>query len=203
MTPDKVNTRLLAVCDAMLASEERLTRADQAIGDGDHGVGMARGFAAAREALTTRCPVTAGDPFKTAGMAILMKAGGASGAVFGSFFTAMGKGLTGTSLDAAGFVQGLRDGQAAVEARGGAKPGDKTMLDALAPAIAAAATQPALEVAMAAAARAAAEGAEGTAAMIATTGKAKTLGERSRGHMDPGAISLSIILNALAGPTAD
>jgi dihydroxyacetone kinase-like protein len=201
MTPGEVNSRLLAVCDAMLASEERLTRADQAIGDGDHGVGMARGFAAAREALTTRSPATAGDPFKTAGMAILMKSGGASGAVFGSFFTAMGKGLTGATLDAAGFVQGLRDGQAAVEARGGAKPGDKTMLDALAPAIAAAATQPALEVAMAAAARAAAEGAEGTAAMIATTGKAKTLGERSRGHMDPGAISLSIILEALARPT--
>ena len=203
MTPGAVNTRLLAVCDAMLASEERLTRADQAIGDGDHGVGMARGFAAAREALTARSPATAGDPFKTAGLAILMKAGGASGAVFGSFFTAMGKGLTGTSLDAAGFVQGLRDGQAAVEARGGAKPGDKTMLDALAPAVAAAAAQPALEAAMAAAARAAAEGAEGTAAMIATTGKAKTLGERSRGHMDPGAISLSIILEALARPTAD
>lgn len=197
MTPEQVKARLLAVCDAMLASEERLTRADQAIGDGDHGVGMARGFSAAREALSTKPANTVGAPFKTMGLAILMKAGGASGAVFGSFFTGMAKPLGGTVLNAAGFTEALREGLAAVQARGGAKAGDKTMLDALIPAIAAAEGETDLQAAMSAAAAAAEAGATATADMIATTGKAKTLGERSRGHMDPGAISLSIILAGL------
>lgn len=197
MTPEQVKARLLAVCDAMLASEERLTRADQAIGDGDHGVGMARGFSAAREALSTKPANTVGDPFKTLGLTILMKAGGASGAVFGSFFTGMARPLGGTVLDAGGFTQALKDGLAAVQARGGAKAGDKTMLDALIPAIAAAEGETDLQAAMSAAAAAAEAGAAATADMIATTGKAKTLGERSRGHMDPGAISLSIILAGL------
>jgi dihydroxyacetone kinase-like protein len=198
MKPDEVKARLLAVCDAMLASEARLTKADQAIGDGDHGVGMARGFAAAREALSTKPANSVGDPFKTMGMAILMKSGGASGAVFGSLFSGMTKNLGGAMLDAENFVQALRDGLAAVQSRGGAKAGDKTMLDALIPAIAAAERQSDLQAALAAAAKASAEGAAETASMIATTGKSKTLGERSRGHMDPGAISLSIILEAFA-----
>ena len=198
MTPDEIATRLVAACDAMLASEALLTRADQAIGDGDHGIGMARGFAAARNALQARPAQTVGDPFKTAGMAILTKAGGASGAVFGSFFIGAAKPLSGAHLDKTGFVQSLRDGLAAVQARGGAKAGDKTMLDALIPAIAAAEAAADLRAALTAAALAADAGAAATADMIATTGKAKTLGERSRGHRDPGAISLSIILAAFA-----
>lgn len=198
MTYDEVKARLLAVCEAMLASEARLTLADQAIGDGDHGVGMARGFAAARDALKTKPSATVADLFKITGMAILMKAGGASGAVFGTFFTGMGKSMIGSSLDAESFTQGLKDAMAAVQARGGARPGDKTMLDALAPAIEAAAKAGTLAEAMTAAAAGAKAGAAATADMIATTGKAKTLGERSRGHMDPGAISLSIILETLA-----
>jgi dihydroxyacetone kinase-like protein len=198
MNVEDVKARLLAVCEAMLASEARLTLADQAIGDGDHGVGMARGFAAARDALNTKPAATVGDLFRITGMAILMKAGGASGAVFGTFFTGMAKSMTGTDLDAGSFTQGLKDAMAAVRSRGGARPGDKTMLDALAPAIEAASKANALAEAMTAAAAGARAGAEATASMIATTGKAKTLGERSRGHMDPGAISLSIILETLA-----
>ncbi|MCB1377244.1 MAG: dihydroxyacetone kinase subunit L [Alphaproteobacteria bacterium] len=194
-----IRDRLIAVCDAVLASEEQLTRADQAIGDGDHGVGMARGCTAARVALQTKPAIAISDPFKTAGLAILMTAGGASGAVFGTFFTGMAKSLEGDKLTAAGYAQALREAMTAIQARGGARPGDKTMLDALAPAIEAAAGKATLAEAMSAAADAAEAGAHATAGMIATTGKAKTLGERSLGYEDPGAISLSIILRALAG----
>ena len=198
MTLDEVKRRLIAVCDAVIAAQDRLTEADQAIGDGDHGVGMARGFTAARQALAAKPAASVGDLLKTMGMAILMKAGGASGAVFGTFFNAMAKALPGANLDQPGFVQAVNDAIAAVQARGGAKPGDKTMLDAAIPAAQAAASATTLAEALSMAAAAAANGATATATMIATTGKAKTLGERSRGHMDPGAISLSIIFEALA-----
>lgn len=195
----EVKLRLLAVCGAVVANQDRLTQADQAIGDGDHGVGMARGFAAAREALESKPAATVGDLFKITGMAIMMTAGGASGAVFGTFFTGMAKALATDELDAAGFAEALRDAIAAVQARGGAKAGDKTMLDAAIPAGDAAAAASSLAEALTAAAKASHIGALATASMTAATGKAKTLGTRALGHMDPGAISLSIILDAFAG----
>ena len=199
MNVEDVKQRLIAVCDAVIGAQDRLTKADQAIGDGDHGVGMARGFKAAREALTIKPATTVGDLFKTMGLAIMMKAGGASGAVFGTFFTGMAKNFVSPELDAAGFACALHDGIAAVMARGGAKAGDKTMLDAAIPAAEAAASASTLGEALRAAASAAQKGAAATAAMTATTGKAKTLGERSLGHMDPGAISMAISLEAFAG----
>src|SRR5689334_17278003 len=87
--------RLESACDAVVASQDRLTKADQAIGDGDHGVGMARGFKAAREALATKPAATPSDLLKIVGMAIMGKSGGASGAVFGTFFMGMAKGAAG------------------------------------------------------------------------------------------------------------
>src|SRR4051812_16144367 len=108
LTLEDVKARLIAACCAIEGNRDRLTKADQAIGDGDHGVGMARGFRAAREALETKPAAMIGDLFKTAGMAVLSKSGGASGAVFGTFLMSMGKPLSGTSLDAAGYVEGLR-----------------------------------------------------------------------------------------------
>jgi dihydroxyacetone kinase-like protein len=133
-------------------------------------------------------------------MAILSTSGGASGAVFGTLFMGMAKGAPGPELDRNTFADALAQGLAAVQARGGAKPGDKTMIDALAPASDAAARADDLDAALGAAAQAAEAGAEATREMIATTGKAKTLGERSVGHVDPGAISLSILLSAFAKP---
>lgn len=195
---DAVKARLIAAAQAVMDNQDRLTKADQAIGDGDHGVGMARGFKAAREALETKPAATVGDLFKTAGMAVMMKSGGASGAVFGTFLTGMAKGIGASDLDAAAFVAGLRQGLADVQARGRAKPGDKTMIDALIPAIDAVASAGDIEEALKAAADAALNGVEATKAMVATTGKAKALGERSRGHPDPGAITLSILLGELA-----
>jgi dihydroxyacetone kinase-like protein len=200
LTLAETKSRLEAACDAVIASQDRLTKADQAIGDGDHGVGMARGFKAAREALATKPASTLADLFKIVGMAIMGKSGGASGAVFGTFFMGMAKGTADDMLDAAGYVAALKEGLKAVQARGGAKPGDKTMIDGLVPAIAEAESGADIGDALSKAAASSIKGAEATADMIATTGKAKALGERSRGHMDPGAITLSIVLGALAEP---
>ncbi len=198
LTLAETKARLEAACDAVIANQDRLTKADQAIGDGDHGVGMARGFKAAREALATKPASTPADLFKTVGMAIMGKSGGASGAVFGTFFIGMAKGAPGDVLDAAGYVAALKEGLKAVQARGGAKPGDKTMIDGLVPAIEGAESGADINDVLSKAAAGSIKGAESTADMIATTGKAKALGERSRGHIDPGAITLSIVLGALA-----
>ena len=198
---DQAKAALVAAADAIIAATDRLTKADQAIGDGDHGLGMARGFKAAKDALDKKPADTVGDLFKTVGMAIVSTSGGASGAIFGTFFTGAAKVLASDHLDAASFAQALDEGQKAVQARGKAAPGHKTMLDALAPAVEAAraAQGKGLAGAVAAAARAAEGGVEATRDMVAQFGRARTLGERALGHPDPGAISVSVILAAFAG----
>jgi phosphoenolpyruvate---glycerone phosphotransferase subunit DhaL len=138
--------------------------------------------------------------FKNAGMAILGAGGGASGAVFGTLFIGAAKPLTSPSLDAPAFAAALAAGLAAVQARGKAKPGDKTMIDALAPAVETVqrmSGEP-LSVAALAAAKSARAGSEATKSMVAVTGKAKTLGERSLGHVDPGSITLAVMLEGCA-----
>jgi dihydroxyacetone kinase-like protein len=200
VTVDQTKAALLAAADAIIASVDRLTKADQAIGDGDHGLGMSRGMKAAKDALDKKPAATVGDLFKTMGMAIVSTSGGASGAVFGTFFTGAGKILTEDALDALLFAAALEEGQKAVQARGKAEPGHKTMLDALAPAAQAAQAyaEAGLVPAARAAAKAAGEGVEQTKDMVAQFGRARTLGDRALGHPDPGAISVSIILEALA-----
>jgi dihydroxyacetone kinase-like protein len=187
---------LRRAAERVIDAEPELTRADQAIGDGDHGLGMARGFNAAVGALDGLADgVTPGAAFSAVGRAVLTKAGGASGAVFGSFFSGVGKALgDAAEVDEAGLAVGLRAGAEAVMARGKAKAGDKTMLDALLPAVEAMEGGGGLK----AAAEAAARGAEATAAMQATTGRAKSLGARSVGHPDPGALSMRFILEGMA-----
>jgi phosphoenolpyruvate---glycerone phosphotransferase subunit DhaL len=137
--------------------------------------------------------------FKSVGAAVLSRAGGAAGAVFGTLFRSGAMALTERDFDAGAFASFLKQGLEGVEKRGGAHPGQKTMLDALAPAAEAArkAEAEGLIAATRAAAEAATQGVERTKSMIATTGKAKTLGERSLGHPDPGAISVSLILDAM------
>jgi dihydroxyacetone kinase-like protein len=200
VTVDQTKAALLAAADAIIASVDRLTKADQAIGDGDHGLGMSRGMKAAKDALDKKPAATVGDLFKTMGMAIVSTSGGASGAVFGTFFTGAGKILTEDALDALLFAAALEEGLKAVQARGKAEPGHKTMLDALAPAAQAAQAyaEAGLVPAARAAAKAAGEGVEQTKDMVAQFGRARTLGDRALGHPDPGAISVSIILEALA-----
>lgn len=200
LTTAELTAVLRAACDGIIAAKERLTHADQAIGDGDHGVGMARGFTAARDALTGASPATVGDVYKTVGAAVLATSGGASGAIFGTVFRAPAKTLTGAVLDADGFATALEVGATQVQARGKAQPGQKTMLDALVPAAEAAraAVPGGLVAAVRAAADAAEEGAERTKELVAVHGKARSLGERSLGHPDPGAISVSVILRSMA-----
>jgi phosphoenolpyruvate---glycerone phosphotransferase subunit DhaL len=197
---EEVKLLLVAAADRVIGHRDELTKADQAIGDGDHGVAMERGFAAARHAVTMKPAHTIGDVFKNAGVAVLAQSGGASGAVFGTFFIGAGKPLSQPSLDASGYAAALVAGLNAVQARGKAKPGDKTMVDALSAAIAAVADVPGQDLCVVAMAAAigARTGSNATRDMIASTGKAKTLGARSLGHVDPGSITLSLVLEAWA-----
>ncbi|WP_442580520.1 dihydroxyacetone kinase subunit DhaL [Mesorhizobium sp. ASY16-5R] len=191
---------LLAVSQALIDQTDVLTDADLAIGDGDHGIGMRRGFEAALEALKASEPDSAEAAFKATGMAILSNTGGAAGAVFGTLFRSGAKAFAAAgTVDGPGFAGFLEEGLAAVLKRGGVVEGQKTMVDALAPAARAAraAAGGGLKAATAAAAEGALQGVEASKAMIATTGKARSLGERSIGHPDPGAISISLILKAM------
>ena len=195
LTLDETVEMLRHVCDGMIASEPVLTDADRAIGDGDHGLGMQRGFKAAREKLDAGGFETIDKVFSGIGMALISSMGGASGAIFGTFFRNGGKAIAGcAAFGGAELASFLETGLEGVKSRGGAKGGDKTVIDALEPAAASAKGKPALSEAVEAAADAAEEGKEKTRDMVATTGKARTLGERSLGHPDPGAISATLIL---------
>lgn len=193
---------LSAACQAIYNAREALSDADRQIGDGDHGVGMGRGFKAAREAVDSAELATVGDAFKAVGSAVMKTSGGASGAIFGTMFRGPAKALKVSELDGAGLATAWEASAEQVQLRGKAKPGDKTMLDALVPAAEAAraaADSGADVVAVAEAAAAAAhEGCDATVNMKATVGKAKSLGERSLGYPDPGAISVTILLDTIA-----
>ena len=200
LTPSQARDMLTVVARHIVASVDMLTEVDQAIGDGDHGIGMRRGFSAVEEAMATIDPESVSKVFKAAGTTIMAKTGGAAGAVFGTLFRAGSAALEERPvLDAEGLAGFLARGLEGVEKRGGAQPGQKTMIDALAPAAAAAeaAIASGLVVAVRNATDAAKGGVEATKGMIATTGKARTLGERSLGHPDPGAVSMSLILEAM------
>ena len=191
---------LADMSQAIVDAKEELSEADRETGDGDHGSGMARGFSATRDAVLAADLKTAGDAFRAVGMAVLSTSGGASGAVFGTMFRAPLKALTGDVLDGEGYATALEVAAQQVEARGKAARGDKTMLDALIPAAEAARAVAGedLSVVARAAADAAEEGSVATKSMIATIGKAKSLGERSLGYRDPGSISVAIMLKSIA-----
>jgi dihydroxyacetone kinase-like protein len=185
------------VSGEMVRSKDLLTQADKAIGDGDHGVGMARGFEAVGKRLQEQPCAALDDLLNTIGLTLLTSVGGAAGAVFGTFFRGAAKNIKGQRVfDSGAFALMLRDGLSAVQERGGAVPGDKTMVDALTPAALAAGnlTSAPLYESLAAVTAAARQGMEDTRDMVARVGKAKTLGQRSLGHPDPGAISITLIL---------
>lgn len=190
---------LRSVAYSVIDKTDILTDADLAIGDGDHGIGMRRGFEGALSALDGAPPEGIDGAFKAVGSAVLSQTGGAAGAIFGTFFRSGARPLAGRdTLDGEGFAQFLEAGLEAVLKRGGVVEGQKTIVDALAPAVRAArASDGGLAARAEAAAGGALEGVEATKAMVATTGKARSLGERSLGHPDPGAISASIILVAM------
>jgi phosphoenolpyruvate---glycerone phosphotransferase subunit DhaL len=194
----------LARFDAAVTEQrDYLTELDSAIGDADHGANMARGMTAVMESIGAVHPGTVGELLKTVGMTLVSSVGGASGPLYGTFFLRMGiaSGSV-TELAAPDLERALRAGLEGVVQRGKAELGDKTMYDTFFPALEAYAaavaagsdTGPAIE----AAARAAAEGRDATGPMIARKGRASYLGERSIGHLDPGATSAAMLLSTLA-----
>ncbi len=181
--------RALAV--AVIEHADELTSLDQAIGDGDHGLNMKRGFDAVLATLPALADKSMPDMLKAIGMTLVMKVGGASGPLVGTFFMELGKALP-EEPARADLVAATDKAIAAVKARGRSEAGQKTLLDVLVPvqAIFAAggdATAIAAE---------AAEAAERTTPMLATRGRASFLGERSIGHMDPGSRSASLLIGA-------
>ncbi len=191
---------LLQACDSIIAAEPRLSEADRNLGDGDHGLGMQRGMTAAKEKLNAGEPDSIEKAFSTVGMAMMSSMGGASGAIFGTFFRNGGKALAGRdAFDAAGLAAFLRAGVDGVKSRGGAAVGDKTVVDAMEPAAAkadevASATLPDAITAVAAAAQG---GLEASKALVAKFGRAKTLGEAAIGFPDAGAMSVTVILDTM------
>ncbi|MEU8680947.1 dihydroxyacetone kinase subunit DhaL [Streptomyces sp. NPDC048611] len=172
---------------------DRLTELDSPIGDADHGRNMQRGFAAVVTTLEAEPPVTPGAVLTAAGRQLISSVGGASGPLYGTLLRRSGKTLGDAPQPSVEELRAaLAAGVAAVGQLGGSAPGDKTMLDALTPAVAA------LAESFDAAAAAAGEGALATVPMQARKGRASYLGERSIGHQDPGATSSALLFAALA-----
>jgi phosphoenolpyruvate---glycerone phosphotransferase subunit DhaL len=188
---------------AALVADNRdyLTELDAAIGDADHGSNLDRGMKAAVVALDELGPSPAGPLFTKVGMTLVSTVGGASGPLFGTLFLRMGTSLGDTDeVTDEQVATALRAGLEGVEARGKAQPGDKTMYDALAPAVdaleKAVGEGAPLGEALGRARDAAAEGRDATIPMLARKGRASYLGERSVGHQDPGATSVALLLEA-------
>ena len=186
------------------ARSDYLTQLDAAIGDGDHGINMRRGFDAVGKALAGQGDGTPpGRLLMVAGKTLVSTVGGASGPLWGSALRRAGRSLGDVEkFDAQQLALALDAALEAVVELGAAAPGDKTMVDALTPATRtlheALDADQALDEALSEAARAAAAGAESTVPMQARKGRASYLGERSIGHQDPGATSAAIILAALS-----
>ncbi|MEU0387721.1 dihydroxyacetone kinase subunit DhaL [Streptomyces chartreusis] len=172
---------------------ERLTALDSPIGDADHGSNLQRGFTAVTAALEKEAPGTPGGILTLAGRQLISTVGGASGPLYGTLLRRTGKALgDAAEVSAEQLAEALRAGVDAVRTLGGAAPGDKTMIDALVPAV------DALGDSFTAARAAAEEGAVATTPLQARKGRASYLGERSIGHQDPGATSAALLVAGLA-----
>nr|WP_236571147.1 dihydroxyacetone kinase subunit DhaL [Microbacterium hydrocarbonoxydans] len=194
--------------DVIAEKREWLTELDSAIGDADHGANMARGMDAVVAKLDSGVPDTVDELLKAVGMTLVSSVGGASGPLYGTLFLRMGMAAGPvTELDGAGLGVSLRAGLDGIVARGKAEAGDKTMFDAMAPAVdafdAALAAGGDLSAATEAAAEAAARGRDATEPLVARKGRASYLGERSAGHLDPGAASTTLLFESLAQATAE
>jgi phosphoenolpyruvate---glycerone phosphotransferase subunit DhaL len=196
-----VTTWMTEIASAVEAEADHLTQLDSAIGDGDHGVNMTRGFRAVVAALDGDGQPP-GRQLIVAGKTLVSTVGGASGPLWGLALRRAGRALgDAPEVDGDGLVQALDAALAAVVELGAAEPGDKTMVDALGPAVEALryalAAGDELEAALEGAADAAEAGARATTPMQARKGRASYLGERSVGHQDPGATSTALIIRAL------
>ena len=191
----------LAAAD-IAGQRDYLVDLDRAIGDGDHGENMDRGFTAALEALGQAQPASVAEVLKTVAKTLMSTVGGAAGPLYGTAFLRASKAAGDGELDGAGAAAVIAGALEGIQARGKATTGEKTMVDAWTPALEAAraAAESGSDAAAVfeAAATAAEAGAASTEPMRATKGRASYLGERSIGHLDPGAVSTSLILRAAA-----
>jgi len=207
VTLDQLVAWLARFAELMAENRSYLTELDSAIGDADHGSNMARGMTA----VMAKCgstPSTAVDElFKQTGMTLVTSVGGASGPLYGTFFLRFGSAAGPVAeLDAAALAASLRAGLGGIVARGKAELGDKTMFDAMSPAVDAFDTEIAagadLSTALAGSAAAAVAGRDATEPLVARKGRASYLGDRSAGHLDPGATSTAFLFQALAEAVA-
>ena len=185
------------------AEKDYLTQLDNEIGDGDHGINLARGFEAVEKKLPSLAGGDIGALLKGVGMQLVSTVGGASGPLYGTAFMRAGMACKGlTELDGPAFIKAMEAAVDGIKMRGKATEGEKTMLDALCPALKVmqdeVAAGKSLKEALQDAAAAAEKGVEYTKTIIATKGRASYLGERSLGHQDPGATSSLYLLQVLA-----
>lgn len=190
-----------AFAAAVATERDRLSDLDAAIGDADHGANLDRGMQAVLARLPSVVDKDIGTILKTVGMTLVSTVGGASGPLYGTLFLQMGNATADKlELAPADWLAGLRAGVSGVAMRGKASPGDKTMLDALVPAVAAlenaVANGSSAAEALRLSAEAAEQGAAATIPLVARKGRASYLGERSAGHQDPGATSSALLLRA-------
>lgn len=208
ITRDDVLTWINACAQVIADNQEYLTNLDAAIGDADHGANMHRGFQAALGKLPGVADKDIGTIFKTVGMTLISNVGGAGGPLYGTFFLQAGMKTAGMmELTLEDWSNALEAALSGVVMRGKASPGDKTMLDALTPAVqalknAVEQNQP-IGAALTISAEAAKQGMEGTIPIVARKGRASYLGERSAGHQDPGSTSSYLILDEAAKAWAD
>lgn len=199
---------LRAFAAAVADNESLLTDLDAAIGDADHGSNLHRGMTAVVEQLAVDSPAAIGDVLRGAGMTLISTVGGASGVLYGTLLLRMATAsAVRTELAPDELVAALRAGLEGVQTRGRAELGDKTMVDVLVPTIdaldaAIAAGEP-LTDAASTAAIAAQAARDATAPLVARKGRASYLGERSAGHIDPGAASTALLFAAMASAIID
>ncbi len=197
---------LTRLAQVLHENRDYLTQLDSAIGDADHGINMDRGFKAVTDKLPGMASMDIGSILKTVGTTLVSTVGGASGPLYGTAFLRAGMATSGKhelyEADVIGMLEAALEG---IKARGKAQPGEKTMVDALTPALAAAkeAQNLGLSQMLQRASDAAEAGMKATTPMLATKGRASYLGERSIGHQDPGATSSWLILKTLAETCED
>ncbi|MGH3097257.1 MAG: dihydroxyacetone kinase subunit DhaL [Streptosporangiales bacterium] len=205
MTVAGIDVRAVVEAFAAAVAEHRdeLTELDSAIGDGDHGTNLHRGMRAAVEKIAGADDSDPAGTLRAVGMALISKVGGASGPLFGTFFLEAGKALHGANeVGGVEWAAAVEAAVRGVRARGKAEVGDKTMVDALVPARDAQREAVDSGASLADAARRAADAAEqgrdATVPLVARKGRASYLGERSAGHVDPGATSTALLFRAVA-----
>ncbi|MDX4945758.1 MULTISPECIES: dihydroxyacetone kinase subunit DhaL [Providencia] len=200
LTQQQIYHWLIQCSQTFAQKQNNLTELDTAIGDGDHGLNMNRGFQKVAEKLPSVEDKDIATLLKTTGMTLLSSVGGASGPLFGTFFIKAAQSAAGKeALSVADLAELIKAGTEGVVSRGKAEPNDKTMCDVWWPvstALENAASQP-LNEAISAAVEAAKQGVESTIPMQARKGRASYLGERSIGHADPGGTSVLLLIKTL------